>query len=290
MLLLFKASFKRRSSFWSSSRLSVIVCLVTVLIVGTSGRSAIVEYNDASSFAAALEAGAYFNNFTGAGSGSSLSYTGPSPTLGPFRYTISASGSFGVTGVEMAIDSGLGLSVSTFEENAQLTITFTGTNKPTAIGGNFFWSDLSSPANVVSGTIRADFNIGGSTVYTLDIASSTNTSIGFGGVTTDGEAFDSVTLTLLDYVFGDFFPTIDNFQIGRASPGPSQNPSLTIFRSGNQVTLQWPDVSGFNLEFKTNLLDTTWFTNTVPPTLSNGVNSLTMPPVGTRKFFRLHKP
>ncbi len=288
MFFLFKASFKSASSFWFSSRLRLIASLLTLMIFGHAGRAAIVEYIDASSFAAALETGSYVNSFTGAGSGLSLSYVGPHPTLGPFQYTITASGSFGVTGVDMAAASGLGQSASTFEENAVLIITFTGTNKPTAIGGNFFWSDLSSPANVTSGTIRADFSIGGSIVHSLDVSSSTNSSIGFGGVTTDGEGFDSVTLTLLDYTFGDFFTTVDNLRIGQARLSPS--PSLVILHTGNQVTLQWPDVSGFNLEFKTNLLDVTWFTNTSTPTLSNGVNSLTFPAIGPRKFFRLHKP
>lgn len=264
----------------------LILSLLATISAGNAGRGAIVEFTNASSFAATLEPGSYLNNFSGAGSGSSLSFLGPSPTVGPFAYSISASGSFGVTAVDMAAASGLGQSVSTFEENAVLTITFTGTNKPTAIGGNFFWSDLSSPANVVNGTIRADFGMAGSIVYSSDISSSDNSSIGFRGVTTDGEPFDSVTLTLVDYVFGDFFPTVDNLRIGQAR----LNPSLVILHTGNEVMLQWPDLSGFNLEFKTNLLDVTWFTNASTPTLSNGVNSLTLPAAGPRKFFRLHKP
>src|SRR5262245_10818595 len=122
------------SSSWFYSSLKAIIAVMTTLIVATAGRAAIVEYTNSNSFAAALEANSYLNAFSGAGTGESLSYMGPSPTLGPFAYIISASGSFGVTGVDMATASGLGQSVSTFEENALLIITFTGTNKPTAIG------------------------------------------------------------------------------------------------------------------------------------------------------------
>lgn len=206
---------------WLSWRRWVIAVLFTMASGGNLVHAAIMEYNDASSFGAALESGSYLNDFTGAGTGSSLSFSGGT---GPFAYTITASENL-VTGVPMHGDSGLGTSVSLFVDTAALIITFTGANKPTAIGGNFFWSDLASPANVGSGTVRADFMSGGSSVYTLDVASSGNSSFGFGGISTDGAAFDSVTLTLLGYTptpstLDDFFVTVDNFNIGQVTPVP----------------------------------------------------------------------
>ena len=185
--------------------------LLATLSGGNAVRAAITEYSDPSSFAAALQPGAYLNDFTGAGSGSSLLYSGGT---GPFAYTITSSGSSQVTGVPMGPASGLGTSVSTFVENATLIITFTGDNKPTSIEGNFFWSDLSSPSDVVSGTLHADFKIGGASVHTLDVVSAGNANIGFGGITTDGAAFDSVELTLLGYTSGNFFSTVDNYLVG----------------------------------------------------------------------------
>lgn len=123
----------------------------------------------------------------------------------------------------MDLASGLGTSVSTFIENAKLIITFTGNNRPTAIGGNFFWSDLSSPSDVVSGSLHADFKVGGTSVHTLDVPSTGNSAIGFGGITTDGAAFDSLELTLLGYTSGEFFASVDNFHVGQATvvPEPS---------------------------------------------------------------------
>jgi hypothetical protein len=195
----------------------VMAILLATLSGGNAVRAAITEYSDPSSFAAALQPGAYLNDFTGSGRGSSLLYSGGT---GPFAYTITSSGISQVTGVPMDAASGLGTSVSTFVENATLIITFTGGNKPTAIGGDFFWSDLSSPSDVISGTLHADFKIGGSSVHTLDVASTGNSDVGFGGIATDGVGFDSIELTLLGYTSGDFFSSVDNFHVGQAIAVP----------------------------------------------------------------------
>lgn len=71
---------------------------------------------------------------------------------------------------------------------------------------------------------------------------------------------------------------------------PVPKPALAIATAGNQVTLRWLNFSGFNLEYKTNLASGAWLTNTTPPTLDNGTNSLTLSADGIAKFFRLHKP
>ena len=69
------------------------------------------------------------------------------------------------------------------------------------------------------------------------------------------------------------------------------SPRLTIAKAaGNQVTLRWLRLSGFNLEYKTNLTSVTWLTNTTPPTVINGTNTLTLAANGFATFFRLHKP
>lgn len=209
-----KAAALMRSFRW------IAPLLILMLGVNNSPAPVYTDYTDASAFAAALAPGGYLNDFTGSGSGASLSFTGPTPVTGPFSYTITSSGAFGVTGVDMAPASGLGRSMSTFDENAVLIVTFTGATKPTAIGGNFFWSDLSSPANVTSGTVTAAFKIAGLTVHSFDVTSTGNSSIGFGGVTTDGTPFDSVEFTLKNYSSGFFFPTADNFLIGLVAPVP----------------------------------------------------------------------
>jgi hypothetical protein len=209
----------RQNSPWVFSprlvRIGPLCSLVLAfgMIMGGRGfvQAAIATFTDQTSFTANLESGYYFNNFTGAGTGDTLSYSGG--TGGPFPYTISAS-SGGVTGIRMHSDTGLGISVSTFDHGEQLIITFTGANKPTAIGGYFFWSELNDPSEVIAGTIRADLSIGGTVVESLDITSSGNSSIGFGGFTTTGQAFDSLTLSLVDYSSGFYFPTVDNFYVG----------------------------------------------------------------------------
>lgn len=194
----------------------LIASLVLVITVNTSRAAVYTDYTDASTFAAALQPGNYLNDFTGAGSGDSLVYSGGAA---PFAYRITSTASNGVSGVNMATASGLGRAVSTFVENDVLTITFTA-NKPTAIGGNFFWTALADPSDVISGTITAAFKIDGLTVHSFDVTSTGNSSIGFGGVTTDGTPFDSVEFTLKDYTSGFFFPTVDNFNIGLVTPIP----------------------------------------------------------------------
>lgn len=201
-----------------------MVMLLTAMSGGNPVRAAITEYSDSSSFAAAVQPGSFLNDFTGAVSGSSLSYSGGT---GPFAYTITSSAGFGVTGVPMNPASGLGISASTFVENATLIITFTGANRPTAIGGNFFWSNLNSPSDVVAGTLHADFKVGGSSVHTLDVLSSGNGAIGFGGVTTDGAGLDSIELSLLGYTSGFFFATVDNFHVGQAVAVPEPGSLVT---------------------------------------------------------------
>lgn len=209
----------RKSTIRSSWHQAVMAVLLVAVSGGNAVRAAITEYSDSGSFAAAVQPGSFLNNFTGANqSGQSLQFSGGT---GPFAYTATSTGPNGVTVFQMQAASGLGQALSTFNPGVALIITFTGDNKPTAIGGNFFWSDF--PADVISGTVHADFKIGGSSVHTFDVASTGNTDIGFGGITTDGAGFDSIELTLLGYTSGNFFSTVDNFHVGQAIlvPEPS---------------------------------------------------------------------
>jgi hypothetical protein len=66
-------------------------------------------------------------------------------------------------------------------------------------------------------------------------------------------------------------------------------PALTISQNGNQVNVQWPDVPGFYLEYRTDLSIGSWISNSLPPTLNSGINSVTNSIDSTTKFFRLHK-
>jgi len=69
-----------------------------------------------------------------------------------------------------------------------------------------------------------------------------------------------------------------------------QSPTLTIATQNvSQATLRWPDTPGFQLEYKPNLNNPTWLTNTTTPTIDNGTNVVTIP-VQDSSFFRLHKP
>jgi hypothetical protein len=67
-------------------------------------------------------------------------------------------------------------------------------------------------------------------------------------------------------------------------------PTLAVALAGTEVTLRWPDLAGFQLEYKTNLTSGAWLTNSTPPTVDNGTNALTLAIDSTATFFRLRKP
>jgi hypothetical protein len=76
------------------------------------------------------------------------------------------------------------------------------------------------------------------------------------------------------------------FQTTVAAPSPS----LTIIaQPASQADLRWPVTPGFQLEYKANLNNSIWLTNTTSPTVDNGTNVVTVP-VQDSSFFRLHKP
>jgi len=65
-------------------------------------------------------------------------------------------------------------------------------------------------------------------------------------------------------------------------------PSLGIVPAGNQVVLSWPTwAPHFRLQTTTNLASPGWTTNSTPPVVVNGQNTVTTPISGTQQFFRL---
>jgi len=65
-------------------------------------------------------------------------------------------------------------------------------------------------------------------------------------------------------------------------------PQLTIIPSGQSVILTWPtNYSGFMLQSTTNVLSPVWTTNSPPPVVVNGQNTVTHSISGTQQFFRL---
>ncbi len=73
------------------------------------------------------------------------------------------------------------------------------------------------------------------------------------------------------------------------SLGSVASPQLSIIRSSTNVILTWPtNVAGFTLQSTTNLVSlAAWITNSPAPVVVNGLNTVTNPISGTRKFYRL---
>jgi uncharacterized repeat protein (TIGR03803 family) len=72
------------------------------------------------------------------------------------------------------------------------------------------------------------------------------------------------------------------------SLGSVSRPQLSIVRSTANVILTWPtNASGFTLQSTTNLASAVWTTNSPPPVIVNGQNTVTNPISGTRMFYRL---
>jgi hypothetical protein len=94
---------------------------------------------------------------------------------------------------------------------------------------------------------------------------------------------DPVTVTITD--LGASVDALDAIAFQ-----PIAGISLSATLSGNTVTLRWPTSPGFQLEYKTNLSDATWLTNTTVPTMDGGTNSVTLTADGGASFFRLRKP
>jgi uncharacterized repeat protein (TIGR03803 family) len=78
--------------------------------------------------------------------------------------------------------------------------------------------------------------------------------------------------------------TVFNLSLGSVTP-----PQLSLIPSGADVVLTWPtNYSGFTLQSTTNLgSSAVWATNSPPPVVVNGLNTLTNPISGRQQFYRL---
>ena len=177
-----------------------------------SASAAITPFTDSGSFTAALQTGYYLENFTSA---PDVVYGPPSPPhtfsggTPNFSYTITSPGNGGAG----SVDVGGSRAISTFTANDVLTITFTGI-QPTAIGGDFFWTTFSE---AVAGSVQVKY--GGGASDFIDVPLSGGGS--FAGITTDNAlGFFSISMSLVGYTSGLYFPTVDNFYVGNATPVP----------------------------------------------------------------------
>jgi len=68
-------------------------------------------------------------------------------------------------------------------------------------------------------------------------------------------------------------------------------PQLSIDYLGSKLVLTWPtNVAGFTLQSSTNLgASAIWTTNSPPPTVVNGNNTVTNPISGMQMFYQLSK-
>lgn len=74
-------------------------------------------------------------------------------------------------------------------------------------------------------------------------------------------------------------------------PLPTPAPALAVEKRNDIVLVSWPTNSGsFRLEFATVLPTTNWFPVLIPPTVANGVYTITNAPVGKTLFYRLAYP
>lgn len=158
-------------------------------------------YTDSASFLNDVQAGYYFNNFTGVPSGAqpSVSYDN-----GTFAYTITAAGA---GSNQLFNDPNF---VSTDSALDSLVVTFTSGNV-TAVGGNFWSTDISFfpfAADVV-----IDLSDGTSVSF---FSTSASDFRGFTSTT----AITSMTIDAVDPVAGPAWATLDNLYVGVAVPAP----------------------------------------------------------------------
>jgi hypothetical protein len=73
-----------------------------------------------------------------------------------------------------------------------------------------------------------------------------------------------------------------------AGPDVVAGPSLTIARSGNQITLQWPaNATGYTLQTASSLVSSQWGAVSGNVSVVNGLNTVTVTPSSTAAFYRL---
>lgn len=193
-----------------------------LLLLAALPTFAATVYNDLPSFLAAIDPSYYLNDFEGIGYGdlgTTLNFSGGS-------YIYSAYASLDLWGQ----DSGGSHVLSTNNAVDPLVFTFTGGN-PTAVGGNFFPTDVSG--NPTAGVITLDLSDGTEVILT-DAPSSSFT----GFITSGGIYITSLTLTGSG---GPPFvwPTVDNLIVGQAAGGQGgvPEPATLLLLGGALVGL-----------------------------------------------------
>lgn len=195
--------------------LAVPLALCVSALILPNARSAITQWTAGESdfVSNAIQNSPYYHPVFIDNQGGSISY-GPGGS-GDWQFTITAASSVSSFPVSGLGNGGIGISPNAAAST--LTITFTG-NLPTAIGGNFFRTDATFPPNLVTGAIRATATAGASSSF-IDVVSTAPGTFGFGGFTTDGTGFSSLTLSFVSGGTGNY-ATVGNFYVGAVNPVP----------------------------------------------------------------------
>jgi hypothetical protein len=189
----------------------VVLALGTLILLPAMAGATVTTYYDEASFLAALQPGYYLEDFNDVTYNSNT--PGPIDESGNgFSYQISGTptGTFG-----------LNQSISTLYSTDTLSISsFTG-NPVTAIGGQFFPTDL--PGDDSTGTILVSLN--GAAPITLTYTSAAPRQ--FLGFTSD-TLITSLAITNNGAVDAEY-PSVDHLYVGAAVPLP---PSVLLLGSG----------------------------------------------------------
>jgi hypothetical protein len=207
---------------------SVAAVAVTTTIFPLSASAVTTTFSDSATFLSNTSA-TYLENFDSLSDGP----PGNNPqgfSDNVFSYTV---------GSTDQLWSGSGNTVSQFlgaaGNSSNLTIDFTSGNV-TAVGGNFFITDLSD--NLAAGSITLTLSDGSF----INLTSPTATPTPFGGFTTDGALITSLTITGGDPAI-DNWVALDNLYVGTSSSAPTAVPEPftilgTIFGAGYGVVLK----------------------------------------------------
>jgi hypothetical protein len=204
------------------------ISFLTISVLSCSTAYAATLYTNSASFISQLEPGYYLENFN-AKSGGALA-SGTTFTNGLYTYTVSTSDT---NGLYITPVSGVGGSnaLSTNDTGFNIVVNFTS-NNVTAVGGNFFLTDVSGDP------IANSFSIGLSDGTTVNLTS-TNSAL-----TSPFEGFaaaDSTSITSLSFTMPisstNRYATIDNLYVGNKKRIPEPSNVLGILVSASVLVL-----------------------------------------------------
>jgi uncharacterized repeat protein (TIGR03803 family) len=151
---------------------------------------------------------------------------------------------------------------------------------------------LGSDGNFYGTTQSGGTNGGGGTIFKITATGALTTLYSFTG----GNDGSNPQASLVQGSDGAFYGTTVNGgksgagTVFRLSVGlAALPPELTIISSAPNVVLKWPtNATGFILQSTANLAPpAVWATNSAPPVIINGQNTVTIPISGPQLFFRL---